>query len=98
MFLKFIGGCCIKDANRCIAWVSRNLLNKDSYILARVYQTIIRPKLEYCLQLWNPVDCHGNWSVILKLESIQWRITVSLMTLDFCPAASGWKNELNNSW
>ena len=25
---------CIKDANRCIALVSRNLLNRDSYILA----------------------------------------------------------------
>ena len=66
---------CIKDANRCIAWVSRNLLNRDSYILARVYKTIIRPKLEYCVQLWNPAACHGNWSVILELESIQRRFT-----------------------
>ena len=67
---------CIKDANRCIAWVSRNLLNRDSYILARVYKTIIRPKLEYCVQLWNPAACQcGNWSVILELKSIQRRFT-----------------------
>ena len=39
--------------------------------MARVYKTIIRPKLEYCVQLWNPAACHGNWSVILELESIQ---------------------------
>ena len=66
---------CIKNTNRCIGWVSRNLLNRDYKLLARVYKSIIRPRLEYCVQLWNPVACHGNWSVILELESIQRRFT-----------------------
>ena len=40
-----------------------------------VYKTLIRPHLEYCVQLWNPVPEHGNWSLILKLEGIQRRFT-----------------------
>ena len=42
----------IKDANRMIGWITRN-------ILTRIYKTIIRPKLEYCVQLWNPATCHS---------------------------------------
>ena len=51
---------CIKDANRMIGWITRNILNRDPVILTRIYKTIIRPKLEYCVQLWNPAACHGN--------------------------------------
>ena len=32
-------------------------------------------RLEYCVQLWNPAACHGNWSLILELESIQRKFT-----------------------
>ena len=39
-------------------------------ILTSVCKTIIRPKLEYCVQLWNPAAFLGNWSIILELESI----------------------------
>ena len=44
----------------------------------------VNPKLEYCILLWNPAACHDNWSVISKLESIQRRLLVSLMTLEVC--------------
>ena len=36
---------CIKDANRAICWISRNLFERDSVILTRIYKTIVRPKL-----------------------------------------------------
>ena len=29
---------CIKDANRFIGWISRNLINRDQKILSRVYK------------------------------------------------------------
>ena len=66
---------CIKDANQCIGWIARNLLTRDHNIISKVYKTIIRPKLEYGVQLWNPAACHGNWSIILELEAIQRRFT-----------------------
>ena len=40
-----------------------------------VYETLIRPHFEYCVQLWKPVPEHGNWSLILKLEGVQRRFT-----------------------
>ena len=40
-----------------------------------VYKTLIRPHLGYCVQLWNPIPEHGNWSLILKLKGVQRRFT-----------------------
>ena len=39
----------IKDTNRSIGWISRNLINRDHRILYRDYISIIRPRLEYCV-------------------------------------------------
>ena len=52
---------CIKYANRLIRWITRNILNRDPVILTRIYKTIIRPKLEYCVQLWNPQPSRLPW-------------------------------------
>ena len=43
--------------------------------MIRIYKTLIRPHLEYCVQLWSPALEHGNWSLILRLESVQRRFT-----------------------
>ena len=89
---------CIKDANRCIAWVSRNLLNRDSYILARVYKTIIRPKPNIAYNCEIQLLAMAFGQLFWSWNQSSGGLLVSLMTLDFCPTASGWKNELNNSW
>ena len=43
--------------------------------MLRVYKTLIRPHLEYCVQLWNPAAEHGNGSLMLRIESVQRRFT-----------------------
>ena len=53
----------------------RNILSRSAHVITRVYKTLIRPHLEYCTQAWAPVARHGNWSLILKLESVQRRVT-----------------------
>ena len=58
-----------------IAWITRTVINKSKYVMLNIYKTLIRPKLEYCVQLWSPRACHGNWSIILDLESVQRRFT-----------------------
>ena len=66
---------CISKANSMIAWVTRNLITRDLHVMRNVYKCIIRPHLEYCAQLWSPPATHGNWSVIIELESVQRRFT-----------------------
>ena len=43
--------------------------------MIRIYKTLIRPHIEYCVQLWSPAVGHGNWSSILRLEGVQRRFT-----------------------
>ena len=37
-----------------INMINRTFVNKDSAILLRLYQSLVRPKLEYCVQAWRP--------------------------------------------
>ena len=66
---------CISKANQMLCWISRNLISRERFLMLRVYKTLIRPHLEYCVQLWNPAAEHGNWSLILRIESVQRRFT-----------------------
>ena len=61
--------------NQKIWWTIRNILSRSGYVITRVYKTLIRPHLEYCTQAWAPVARHGSWSLILKLESVQRKVT-----------------------
>ena len=62
---------CIGKANRMLGWITRNLITKDIRTMVTVYKTIIRPHLEYCVQLWNPDACQGNWKIIMDIEKVQ---------------------------
>ena len=65
----------ICKANKMICWIARNLVLRDKSTMINVYKALIRPHLEYCVQLWNPVAEHGNWSLVLELEGVQRRFT-----------------------
>ena len=66
---------CVSKANQMICWITRNLISREKSLMLRVYKTLIRPHLEYCVQLWNPAPEHGNWSLILRIEGVQRRFT-----------------------
>ena len=40
-------------------------------IMLGLYKSLVKPHIEYCLQAWAPMARHGNWSLILELESVQ---------------------------
>ena len=42
------------SANRTLGMINRTFVNKDSKILLKLYQSLVRPKLEYCVQAWGP--------------------------------------------
>ena len=65
----------IKKANSCIGWVSRSVICRSHEVMCNIYKSLIRPHLEYCVQLWAPAPHHGNWSQIMIIESVQRRFT-----------------------
>jgi len=34
--------------------ISGTFVNKDTRIMLKLYQSLVRPKLEYCVQAWRP--------------------------------------------
>ena len=60
----------ISKANKMICWIARNLITRDVKTMVSVYKALVRPHIEYCVQLWNPAAVHGNWRLILELEGV----------------------------
>ena len=68
----------VNKANSTSAWILRNVVSRLPNVLLKIYQTIIRPHLEYCVQLWSPLPSHGNWGLILSIENVQRQLTRSI--------------------
>ena len=66
---------CIKKAIACSAWVTRTIISREKHVMLNLYKTLIRPHLEYCVQLWTPVPQYGTWGTILAIEHVQRRFT-----------------------
>ena len=62
---------CIGKANQMVGWTTRNIIRKDLKTMMVIYKSLIRPHLEYCVQLWNPEAIHGSWGIILDIEKVQ---------------------------
>ena len=65
----------ISKANQCIAWVSRSVISRSPDVMVNIYKTLIRPHLEYCVQLWSPCPRYGNWGLIMAIEGVQRKYT-----------------------
>ena len=61
----------IKKATSCVAWVLRSIISRSPKVMLQIYKSMIRPHLEYCVQLWSPLPVHGNWTSILAIENVQ---------------------------
>ena len=57
----------VKKANQMLGIIKRKVKNKTKDIIVRLYKALVRPHLEYCIQLWNPsLKCN-----IKLVESVQ---------------------------
>ena len=65
----------IIKANRMTAWVVRNIIDRSCEVMLLIYKALIRPHLEYCVQIWSPTACRGNWDILLQLENVQRKYT-----------------------
>ena len=68
----------VSKANSIAAWVLRTIVTRSPEVMLKIYKTIIRPHLEYCVQLWSPLPSHGNWSSIMSIENVQRNFTRSI--------------------
>ena len=65
----------IAKANSTIAWVSRNVISRSADVMLLIYKSLVRPLIEYCVQVWSTIATVGNWQIILELKNIQRRFT-----------------------
>ena len=54
--MKFSEQCNIamKNANTILGLIRRTIKCKLQHIIMKLYKALVRPKLEYCIQVWRP--------------------------------------------
>jgi ribonucleases P/MRP protein subunit RPP40 len=54
--MKFSEQCnaAIKKANSTLGLIRRSIKSKSNNIVTKLYKALVRPKLEYCVQVWRP--------------------------------------------
>jgi uncharacterized protein (UPF0303 family) len=65
------------SANATLGMIKRSFVNRDKQTILNLYKSIVRPKLEYCIQAWRP---HLRKDIDL-LEKIQHRATKLISTM-----------------
>ena len=54
--MKFSEHCShiVKQANATLGLIRRNIRYKSKDVIVRLYKALVRPKLDYCVQVWRP--------------------------------------------
>jgi len=56
--------------------ISRTFVSKEKQVMLRLYQTLVRPKLVYCVQAWGPY-LRKPIDLLEKLQRRATRMTIS---------------------
>ena len=46
--------CVSSRANRVLGMISRTMVYRSPDVLTRLYKSLVRPHLEYCVSAWSP--------------------------------------------
>jgi ribonuclease P/MRP protein subunit RPP40 len=44
----------VKKANCVLGMIKRNIKFKSKKVIVKLYKSLVRPRLEYCVQAWSP--------------------------------------------
>ena len=50
----------IKKANRVLPFIARGMEFKTMEVMLQLYNVLVRPHLEYCVQFWSPLPEKGH--------------------------------------
>ena len=78
----------VKKALGMLGFIGQNIEYRSWDILLKLYKTLVRPHLEYCVQFWSPYYRKD----IIKLERVQKRFTRMLSGLDGLSYKESWKD------
>ena len=78
----------VKTANRLVGFIGRTFENKSETVLLKLYNSLVRPHLEYCVQFWSPYYQKD----VDKLERVQRRLTKMIPRLRDMPYEERLKN------
>src|SRR5678816_952042 len=60
-----------KKANSTLGMIRRTIVTRDKDTILRLYKSLVRPQLEYCIKVWSPYLKQD----MEKLEKVQRRAT-----------------------
>ncbi len=61
----------VKTANKLVGFIGRTFEHKSEKVILTLYNSLVRPLIEYCVQFWSPYYRKD----IDKLERVQRRVT-----------------------
>ena len=64
----------VASANKIVGWVLRTFRRRSPYVMLTLWHSLIQSKLDYCAQLWSPMD----QSSISLLESVARQFTAKI--------------------
>ena len=65
----------IGKAKQMTSWIIRNVVSRKPEVLISFYKALVRPHLEYAVQVWAPTARHGNWGIVMEIEDWQRQFT-----------------------
>ena len=69
-----------KQGRRLSGWILSVFFNRDAMVMLTLFNAIVRSRLEYCCQIWNPVKINE----INALEQIQRSFTQKIQSVGSC--------------
>ena len=71
-----------KKANKMVGIIYRNVSYKSKDVVSRLYNSFVRPHLEYCVQAWKPYH-RGDMDMLEKVQRRATKIIPSIKNLSY---------------
>ena len=68
----------VTGASKLTGWGLRSFRRRSQSVMKAIWQSLIQPKIDYCIQLWST----GDQDSISKLESIQRHFTSKIKNME----------------